>query len=95
MKTIWKFPLALGKSILKMPAGSISLFAGDQRGALQLWAQVETEAPIVRRLFSVYGTGEPMEEIPGRVYVGSVLSLEGHLVWHVYEYPGADVVEGS
>lgn len=84
MPTIWKFPIP-DTGWVEIPEGARVLSAGVQREQqIVIWAMVDPEAPKVRRLFTVYGTGR---EIPayGRnaSFVGTVFI--GPFVFHVFD----------
>jgi hypothetical protein len=73
--------------VLEMPQGAILLTVaqqGMQRHALQLWAQVTPDNPLVKRKLRVYGTGHPMVHMPG-AYITSVQMNGGMLVWHIFD----------
>lgn len=92
MKTIHKFQFDMEKNRTQihgfpMAMHSRILTVQVQHGLVTMWAEVETEAPIVVREFIINGTGQPMHPRCG-VYIGSV-GLSGY-VWHVYESDYAD-----
>lgn len=88
--TIWKYTLNPGRTILEIPAGGQVLAAQVQHARLQLWVLVDPTAPLAVREFTVYGTGHPVTEDPGRqrTYIGTVQMSGGNLVIHVFETTG-------
>lgn len=72
-----------GASIIPLPRGSVLLHIGDQQGALQLWAQVNDQAPLESRKFATIYTG--FDEVPHGRYVGTAISQGGNVVRHVFE----------
>lgn len=90
MKTIWKYPLKMGVEFtLEMPEGAEVMAVKLQPGHLLdnqpvLWALVDPAAPLVPRVFSIYGTGH---SIVGPIdlfgYIGT-WQAEG-FVWHLFE----------
>ena len=86
---IWKYSLVFPTGNVAIPAGGKILDLQQQRGVPCLWVLVNPEAEKELRTFTVYGTGH---EIPdeGFEYVGTY--QEGMLVWHLFEYIGADEV---
>jgi hypothetical protein len=50
--------------------------------AVEFWAEHTEEAPVVKRLFQVFGTGHPLPG--GARYFGTAPRISG-LVWHLYE----------
>lgn len=65
-----------------MPKGAKVLKAGMQGGEVQLWAEVDTDAPKEERNFIVYGTGWEIQE-ENVCFIDTV--FDGAFVWHVYE----------
>jgi len=91
--TIWKFPLKAGDEVfVEMPKGATILALQTQHDVPCLWAQVERDAPKIKRRFKIYGTDHPVppEDI-GLFYVGTFQIMAGALVFHVFtdrkEYP--------
>lgn len=87
-KTIWKFPIVITDlQTVPLPDGAKVLTVAEQRGDLCLWAEVNPDAPKVKRTFEVFGTGHPMHTDMGveRGYVGTAQTEGGSFVWHVYE----------
>lgn len=86
MKTIWKFELTLHGAI-EMPDGANILTVQEQRGVPCIWAEVDTNAPMVKRHFDIYGTGHEMKVDMGveRKYIGTFQIQGGALVFHVFE----------
>lgn len=82
---IWKFPLLVTDwQIVEMPRGAKILTAQLQKGFLQLWALCDETAPKERRRISIYGTGNEVDEKPGR-YISTFQVADGDLVFHVFE----------
>lgn len=90
MKTIWKYTLTITDyQHIEMPIGAVIRTVQAQDDELCLWAEVDTEAPLMhRRYFEIFGTGHPIHYGMGveRAYLGTV-QMAG-LVWHVYERLG-------
>lgn len=72
---------------IRMPQGAQLLHVGEQqehnRLKLFVWALVNPDEPMVRRVLSVIGTGMTSQEDTS-TYVGTVQSQSG-LVWHVFD----------
>ncbi len=91
MRTIWRFALPVeDRPELEMPEGARVLAVGPCRQPsswmtepLDLWAEVDPDAPLETRRFFVVGTGNPLPWIARR-YIGTVPAEPG-LIWHVYE----------
>lgn len=85
MQAIWKFPLAFGLNQVALPTGAQIRHVGAQLNGICLWAEINTdELKREERLFSVYATGDEHSTFKEN-YVGTVLLMEGALVFHVYE----------
>jgi len=84
MRTIHKYILSPYNEKVDMLAGAKILHVGVQRGAICIWAEVDTSAKFVERRFGVYGTGHTMPTEPGK-YIGTVMLADGDLVFHIYE----------
>ncbi len=86
-KRIYKYPLQLGETILKLPFGAQVLTAQDQGGTITIWALVNTEdiQPETRK-FTVVGTGHTL---PDSADVSNWIATlqQGQYVWHVFELP--------
>lgn len=90
MRAIWKFLIPVQDiAKIEMPTGAQILAVKDPHGwgPIPVWAEVDTEAEVVSRIFYVVGTGNPIEFQDGRPfqYVGTVQQNDGALVWHVYD----------
>lgn len=73
-----------GEAVVQIPRSATVLSAGEQSGALQIWALVGAETPLESRAFSVVYTG--FDEVPPRgCFIGTVVSAGGAIVRHVYE----------
>lgn len=76
-----------GVALVALPENAKILSVGDQCGALQLWALCDETMQEARR-FAVLYTG--FDEVPeGAKFIGTVLSLSGSMVRHVFEVPHA------
>lgn len=85
MKTIWKFGLALDDIVeLAMPRYARLLTVQMQRGIPHLWAVVDTDQPVVKRRFRVFGTGHQMD-LDHSNYIGTFQINGGSLVFHLFE----------
>lgn len=84
-RKVFKYILTVQRgSTVAMPADAKVVAVGEQHGKICMWAIVpDPQAPVVVRVFSVYGTGDPIN--PGADYLGTFFMLGGSLVWHVFE----------
>ena len=89
-RQIWKFPLA-GDVLqeIEMPKEAVILCVQTKDERLNLWAEVDVDAPKEKRVFEVFSTGMTMPTDMGvdRKYIGTFQtpSCLGTLVFHVYE----------
>lgn len=87
MKTIYKFPLHLddcdAETISAPGLGNIVLCAAQQPHHWVVWAEVDTDKPVVSKEIYVVDTGHPCPS-DSAVHVGSY--IDGPFVWHVYTY---------
>jgi hypothetical protein len=83
MKTIYKYPLNIGITTVKMPTGFRFLAVQEQHGQPCLWAEVEPAKLQLDFEFEVIGTGFTVPE--GRTYLGTFQALGGNFVGHVYQ----------
>lgn len=93
MRTVWKYPLNYGDTILRLPLGSVVLHVGEQPledAPATIWVEVDPESHVnvpgagsgfVDRTFRLVGTGQPVKGD----YVGTTVNHDGSLVWHIYE----------
>lgn len=89
MKTIFRYKIGItDKSVLLMPIGAKVLPSppGDRNNGteIEIWAQVDADAPLEPRQFRVIGTGNPMPDDCGE-FVGTVVTHGGQFVWHLFE----------
>lgn len=87
MKTaIWKFPIQTTDfQTIEMPQYATILTVQTQFDMPCIWAEVNPEAPMAKRLILVYGTGHPMDDKEERKYIGTYQLQGGSLVFHVFE----------
>lgn len=84
-RSVWKFPIyPETMQDVDMPAGAHALSVEFQRGTLCLWALVDPHANMVKRRVVVLGTGHVAEIDDGLQFIGTVLMMEGDLVFHVF-----------
>lgn len=92
MFQVWKFDLKVTDfAVVKMPEGAKVLSAaerGEFGNRLDVWALVDTEAPMRDRLFRVVGTGHPFPDAEDCRFVATVHTRVG-LVWHLFEAEAA------
>ena len=88
MKTIYKYTLSLEEiTVIELPEGAVILTIQLQMNKPVMWAEVDTNAPKVRRSFRTVATGENLDDPlqVARTYVGTYQLEEGSLVLHVFE----------
>ena len=87
---IYKYPLPslvtndITFHALELPFSARILNVLMHDGRPVLYAFVDTEAPLVRRYFGIYGIGWDIPPDPGQ-YIGTVHMDHGNLVWNIFE----------
>ena len=83
-RTIFKFQFPIGDVIpIEMPTGAWILSAQMQYGVPSLWAVVDPNAPRIRRIIYLRGTGHPLGRAAVCPFIGTI--QEGPLVWHLFD----------
>jgi hypothetical protein len=86
MRTIYKYPIeVVDEQIVKMPQFSKILTVQLQRNHVCIWAEVETDEPIVDYELFIFGTGHEIPPYLKKRYIGTFQLLGGDLVFHLYE----------
>lgn len=86
MKTIWKYELSIGPTLLDVPKDASLLTVQIQNEKPCLWMGVDPDAECVRRTFHVIGTGHPIVDLYNTLkYVGTFQLHSGTFVGHVFE----------
>lgn len=81
-KTVWKVE-ALIDGTVTIPSGAQFLDIQVQKGTPMIWVLVDPTAPKINMNVSIYGTGHPMPDDPGR-YIGTFQVQGGDLVFHAF-----------
>ncbi len=85
MKRIYKYLLEVTDvQKVAMPKGAAVLTVQVQNEHPCIWAEVDPEAPTIKRRFVIYGTGHPMSDDKAYRHVGSFQLHGGRLVFHLY-----------
>lgn len=94
MRAIRKFTLDLAQDMaVQMPHGARILSAAlDPNGVPQLWAEVDTDAPVRPRRLSVHGTGEPLEPVGAHIATFQVDVDGDPYVFHLFDQTEHDPV---
>ena len=89
---IYKYPLVrTAEQIIQMPRGAKPLAVQMQGEAPCIWALVEPEEQLERRLVWIFGTGHEIPSIIQKMqYLGTFQEMRGMLVWHVFVNGGVD-----
>lgn len=83
MKRIYKYQLSITRvQEVVMPTGAKLLTAQMQGGMICVWAMVREGAELVKRRFSIVGTGH-QSDLSEKNYVGTV--QDDGFVWHVFD----------
>lgn len=84
MRTVHKYQLDGGLTVITAPEGAQWLHMADQHGNLVIWAEVDTDRPGAEHRIWVAGTGHPLPDLPIR-YIDSAVCDGGNYVFHAYE----------
>jgi len=85
MKTVFKYPVQIGKVVTHEIPGLIRFFHLDaQDGKLYVWALVDTEEPIEKAEIYTCGTGWDLPDDRYPTYIGTYQSSD-NFVWHAFE----------
>lgn len=86
MNTIHKYQLdTIDFQQIDMPKGSEILCIQSQNERPCIWAIVDTNMPLKKRAFEIYGTGHPISDGLNRKYIGTYQLQNGALVFHCFE----------
>ncbi len=91
-KTIYKYPLqTTNVQILELPKGAEVLTVQTQNDTPQLWAVVDPENELEKRIIEIIGTGHPVRSSTvwraniSRKYISTYQLFAGKGVFHVFE----------
>lgn len=84
---IFKYPLIIegGEQAVSMPAHAKILKVGNQHDEVMIWALVDDSEFHEPRYFELLPTGASFKEHPMSIYLDTVVTHGGGLVWHVFE----------
>ena len=86
MKKIFKYQLETTDiQQVEMPQGAEILCIKTQNETPCIWALVETNATVTKRIFEIIGTGFNITENDNRKYIGTYQLNGGSLVFHCFE----------
>ena len=86
MKTIYKYPLEItNKQSIEIPNNSRILSVANQNENICLWVEIDKKEEKKTELaFYVFGTGHDIPDNLNLHFIGTVVTLGGRLVWHVF-----------
>jgi hypothetical protein len=85
MQTIHKFNVyPTEERHVEMPAGAQLLSVKSQNDIPQLWALVNTDRPMAKRLILARGTGHDCTDLPG-TFIDTVVIHDDSLVFHYFD----------
>lgn len=82
-RTIWKFPLSMGVTEVRMPIDAEVACFEFQDGVPCIWAIVDPDVLKLPRRFQIFGTGHQLPPVDEACYVGT--QQQGVFVWHLFE----------
>ncbi len=85
-RTIFKYELTPGevRQAIELRVDAKILSVGNQGERFMVWVELDPDREPQERFFTVYGTGHPLPDDPGR-YIGTAQFANGRLVFHAYE----------
>lgn len=83
-RKIFKYQIGIDTNILDMPKGSKVLSVHSQYGKVVLYAEVDDTQVLTKRKYIIYGTGHEFVHNDEYDYVGTVITHNDALVWHIY-----------
>lgn len=83
MRTIYKYQILPPVQILPLTEGAKVVSVGSQSGMLCVWVELDPAAKAVNCAFVPVPTGGEVPE--GGTYVGTAQSLDGWMVFHLYQ----------
>ncbi len=86
MTTIYKYPVAPGAFILRIPKGARFLAAQVQQENPQMWFLLDPEADNESRFFVLAGTGERVPDSDKLTHLSTFQMNGGALVFHLFEF---------
>lgn len=88
MHTMWKSTLTVqGVQVIETPSRAKFQSVQVQNGEITLWYSCDSNARKVNRIITIVGTGHPIPR--NAIYIGTVLTANDSLVWHIYEVKSA------
>jgi len=84
MRTVYKYKLTAGENELKLPKGYQVLSVINQFDNIMLYCLVESEDEDSLDTTKVQVVGTGWEAPRGCKFIGTVTTLDGALVWHVF-----------
>jgi len=84
--TIFKYPIPMNDYFdLWIPIGGKILTVQKQGENPCIWVLVNPKADLKKRQFRLAGTGHPIEDMIGMVYIGTFQLSGGAFVGHLFE----------
>lgn len=81
MRTVHKFPLALGRTVVDVPESADVVHVDMHGWELTAWIDLDTDEVRQQRIIGVFGTEQSIPK--AAMHLGTVI-VPGY-VWHVYE----------
>lgn len=85
-KVIWKFPISIHTTSIRIPIGSDILSIQVQGNIPCIWALVDPEMEKETTFIDVIGTGQEFRTLSiNRKFIGTIQLGGGALVYHIFE----------
>ena len=86
MTTIYKYPLMAQVNKIEMPLATILSVGLDPNNIPCIWAIVDTNSEKETRIFELFGTGWPLDDVIEEYHMYFLDTIkEGLYMWHVFE----------
>lgn len=86
MRTVYKQKLKIDDvQTIDIHEGANILHIGKQFGSVWIWYECDGEKPMTKRTIYCFGTGQEMPVDVKLQYIGTIILLDGELVFHFFE----------
>lgn len=89
--TIWKYVVPVNvltvsaTTVFHIPSSARFLHCREQHEGIAMWFLVNPDKERVDRKFQLFGTGHALPAMRDKVYYGTGIFDDGHLVLHLFE----------
>lgn len=84
-QVVWKQELKAGVQVCRLPIGARILSVAIQHGRAQMWFLCDPSHSLKDRIIVLTGTGHPLENVGAHKFIGTMMTDDQSLVFHVFE----------